>query len=173
MGDISLAAQIDPCGAAIEKNHKRWMFLRYFLCSTGGTDSVASGVAATYSHGHREECCLKLVANHEPLLRDITNPGPRTQHELNRVGQQSAEAVDNMLIECTRRLLGNRPGLEQMPVATLDPLDIGAVQAWAGTYEYLLTRIQDAPEQKPGRAPDLSPEAGAAMKDVLRELAGA
>ena len=35
---------------------------------------------------------------------------------------------------------------------------------------YLEGRIQDKPEMKPGRTPDMSAEAGAAMKAVLAEI---
>eukprot|EP00966_Prymnesium_polylepis_P138052 3189690-Prymnesium_polylepis.1 len=38
--------------------------------------------------------------------------------------------------------------------------------------EYLNGRIQSAPEQKPGREPDMSAAAADAMKAVLNELGG-
>lgn len=44
------------------------------------------------------------------------------------------------------------------------------IRTWAQLASYLEGRIQDTPEQKPGRKPDMSPEAGAAMKAALREL---
>ena len=42
--------------------------------------------------------------------------------------------------------------------------------AWSRTAVYLAGRIQDHPEQKPGRAPDMSPPAAAAMRAVLHEV---
>ena len=41
---------------------------------------------------------------------------------------------------------------------------------WVQTSKYLDTRTQSTPEQKPGRAPDMSEAAGAAMKAVMAEL---
>ena len=85
-----------------------------------------------------------------------------------------AAYVDAMLIETTRRLIGCSEknsqlfaGLEQR----LNPLEMGMSKAWETTARYLETRIQSDPSQKPGRAPDLSEEAAAAMKTVMFELA--
>ena len=41
------------------------------------------------------------------------------------------------------------------------------------TAQYLDGRIQGRPEQKPGRTPDMGPEAAAAMRAVLADLAKA
>ena len=49
----------------------------------------------------------------------------------------------------------------------------GRVAFWkvsTATARYLCGRIQSTPEQKPGRAPDMSPAAAAAMKVVLMEV---
>ena len=42
--------------------------------------------------------------------------------------------------------------------------------AWAAAAEYLQGRIQATPEHKPGRKPDMSQTASAAMKAVMVEL---
>ena len=77
--------------------------------------------------------------------------------------------ADQALREVVRRLLGQRPGTEQ-PEERLDPATPAQAAAWAQTAKYLEGRIQDKPEQKPGRQPDMGAAAGAAMKAVLAEV---
>ena len=52
----------------------------------------------------------------------------------------------------------------------LDPTHPEQADAWAMTASYLEGRIQDKPEQKPGRQPDMSEAAAAAMMAVMGEL---
>jgi len=111
----------------------------------------------------------KLIANHEHVLKDVTNPSatkniigvPLTQTELKRVPATGRVEADMAMQETVRRLLA-----EAEPPSAEEPV------VWAQLATYLEGRIHDQPEQKPGRTPDMSPEAGAAMKAVLRELGG-
>ena len=142
------------------------------------TSRVRRRTTAAHARVHlsRAQAAIKLVANHEPLLRDVTNAAPSTQQGLKRVGVYDAPYVDMMLLETTRRLLGytptSRATFEQLE-QKLNPLQMGMDKAWVGTATYLDQRIQSSVGQKPGRAPDLSEEAARAMKAVMFELAPA
>ena len=70
--------------------------------------------------------------------------------------------ADQALREVARRLLEER----------LDPSTPAMASAWAGMATYLDGRIQGSPDQKPGRTPDMSAAAWAAMTAVLREVGG-
>ena len=116
------------------------------------------------------EAARKLIGNHENVLLDVCNPSADknivgnalTQLELRRVPITHAADADAALRETARLLIK-----EVEPAAAEEP------GVWAQMATYLEGRIQDQPEQKPGRTPEMSPEAGAAMKAVLRELGGA
>ena len=72
----------------------------------------------------------------------------------------------------TRRLLIHLAASEQM----IEPPDLSNNAqglAWVGLAKYLDGRIHSTPEEKPGRKPDMSPEAAAAMRAVLADLAKA
>ena len=86
-----------------------------------------------------------------------------TQPELTRVAAPLAPHVDEGLRETARRLIGKGApeGLNPAPEA---------VEARAAAARYLHFRIQSANEQKPGRTPDMSPPAYAAMMAVLIEV---
>ena len=105
------------------------------------------------------------------MHRDVTNPEPKTQTELVRVKRAHAAYVDQALREVARRLLGRRPGLDRFEVR-VDPANEAQAAAWAGTAAYLGGRIQSTKKEKPGRKPDMSPAAAAAMRAVLREVGG-
>ena len=83
--------------------------------------------------------------------------------ELLRVSPHLSGHVDEALREVARRLLGNGKA------AVLSPQP-EAVEARAACARYLHYRIQATDDQKPGRNPDMSPEAAAAMKAVLVEV---
>jgi len=100
---------------------------------------------------------------------DVCNPAPATnidgialtQYELARVSPAWGHHVDEGLQEVARRLLGRQEVLDTSPAAQ---------DARAATARYLWIRIQSHDKQKPGRTPDMSPEAAAAMKAVLIEV---
>ena len=128
-------------------------------------------MAASHSPQAREEAARKLITNHEAVVKDVTHGNPTTQKELQRVPITSAAHVDRMLREVARRLLGKRPGAEQL-VQQLQPSDAAMVAAWSGTAAYLVGRVQSKPEQMPGRKPDMSEAATAAFVAVLQEVGG-
>jgi hypothetical protein len=142
-----------------------------------GSDN-ADGIVLAHSHQAREEAARKLISNHKAVIADVTNPSrklniegkPLTQTELKRVGLESKVQVDQMLREVARRLLGCRKGTQQLDERP-EPLNATQVQAWRGCATYLVGRTQSKPEQKPGRKPDMSEAAAAALFAVLEEVA--
>jgi len=116
-----------------------------------------------------------LLANHENVLRDVTNPSASnnidgialTQLHLQRVDPSAAVYVDQALRETVRRLLGAPPG--PMP-EHMDPWNQTQAHTWSVTAIYLDGRTHSRPEEKPGRTPDMSPAAAAAMRIVLYEI---
>ena len=132
----------------------------------------ADGAAAQHSHDAREEAARKLITNHEAVVRDVTNPNPKSQRQLQRVTEAAAPYVDQMLREVARRLLGRRPALQELE-ETLDPSVLPAqVEAWAVTARYLRARTQATPDHQPGRKPDMGEGAAAALRAVLEEVGG-
>ena len=108
------------------------------------------------------------------MLHDITRVDgpPPSQPRLVRLPKKEHQ-VDACLYEVTRRLIGGNS----------DPRDRlhttkGAAQAatWIATAQYLSARIHSSPKEtmnSPGheyRQPDMSEEAGAAVKAVLTEI---
>ena len=157
-----------------------WVMLQKALKTGGKMLSEADGVAAAYSHAVRESAATKLIGNHENVLKDVANPSPGmniygkslTQLELKRIPVGCAYYADQVLREVARRLLGRRAGLHQLEVR-LDPSNEVQVLAWTATVEYLDGRIQSHPDEKPGRTPDFSQAAAAAMKAVMHEVGDA
>jgi len=129
----------------------------------------ADGVAASHSHEAREEAARKLITAHNSVLRDCTNPEPKTQLELRRVPGDLSSHADECLREVSRRLLGRRPGIEQLE-ERLDPNMQAQVMAWQGCAQYMISRIQGTEQEKPGRKPDMSNAAAQAARDVFREV---
>ena len=58
-------------------------------------------------------------------MRDVTNPAPKTQHNLERLGVYDAPFVDEFLRETCRRLLGQRPGTAQLQIH-VDPMKMSS-----------------------------------------------
>ena len=133
--------------------------------------------ASRGEEGGHQEAAAKLIGNHENILRDVTNPSvdtniagvPLTQLELVRVERALAPHADACMREVARRLLGVRPAIHQLE-ERVDPTDATQLGAWVATTMYLHGRIQARAEEKPGRAPDLSPNAAEAMRAVLEEV---
>ena len=129
--------------------------------------AAADGAASAFSHWARFEAAFKLIQNHKAIVGDVANPSPApTQAHLRTVPAASASFVDEAIREVARRLIGGAAADEKVDL----PTDSPRLEAWAGTTKYLRGRIQTTREQRPGRAPDLSPEAGAAMRAVLSEV---
>merc|ERR1711920_664725 len=113
------------------------------------------------------EAAHMLMNNRERVVQDITNPGPKnidgktlTQTNLKRVDARHRASVDAMVREVCCRLLGKTP-LPQVP---------GDVPVWAEAARFLSGRIQGAPADCPGRSPDMSPAAAAALRAVLESV---
>ena len=92
-----------------------------------------------------------------PVMVQLWEDDGLTQTELVRVSASHRPHVHKFLHEVARRLL--EEGM------TPDDSD-----AWSGMAKYLDGRVQGSPEQKPGRTPDMSAAAAAAMITALRSL---
>ena len=133
-----------------------WGRLRRLLSGSGPADV-------------REEAAKKLIMNHEAVLRDITNPLPRSQLELKRLPWTAATHIDRALHEVASRLLGcnthRTPSSERQAAV------------WAATAQFLSKRLQatteDAQRNPPEmreRKPDMSVGAAEAMRTVLADV---
>ena len=162
-------------GGALAAAAPRWEALRRVLDGPGGTASTdeAEGVANAHARDAREEVARKLITNHEAVVRDVTNPNPKTQRQLTRVSEAAAPYVDQMLREVARRLLGRREGSAELEEEKLDASVLPVqVEAWEGTARYMRHRTQATPDHQPGRKPDMSEAAAAAFRAVLEEVGG-
>ena len=156
-----------------------WASLRLLL-KTNTRITRADGALAAHDHAARDEAARKLISNHSTVLKDLANPSkagvlsgkPLTQQELQRVAFDDSAYADQFLRETARRLLGRRAGVDDLAVY-LDPSAPHQAVVWAQAATYLAGRIQseagDFP-QHPGRSPDMSPAAAAAMQAVLAEI---
>ena len=147
---------IGPVGKALLKSEPIWTQLRL--------------VANRPARNPREEAAFKLIANHEAVLRDVTNEAPTTQLDLTRASIEDVEHVDQALREISRRLLPRRAELKGITEEQLDPAVPEQAAAWAATAKYLDSRIQSQAGERPGREPDMSPQAAAVMRAVLQGM---
>ena len=195
VGSLVLAAIVllgawlcsDWSSALLEKlntdaTQAQWAELRRIYHTHEGGDA-AYGAAAGHTKADRDTAAAKLIMNHGAVLKDIINTSPTTnirggeltQRNLQRVPAQHREQVDAFLREVTRRLLGRRPGAIAMaPSAQTssseDDTQEKKTEAWPQAATYLAARVQSTRDEKPGRAPDMSAAAAAAMRAVLAEL---
>ena len=152
-----------------------WAVLRQLSDLPSGPVKL-EGAAAEFPAAARLEASRKLIMNHVAVLNDITNPMPLTQEVLVRVPRKLALYVDQAMREVCRRLMGRRCGvpeallLDCLVESKLDPTNPEMVHAWSGMAEYLNERLHSEPEQMPTRTPDMSSEAGKAMRAVLKEV---
>ena len=158
----------------LQDTHGRWAILQRLAESDEPTTAV--GEARCHPQSARHEAARKLIIGRVKVLTDVTNPSPVTQLELQRVERCYAQYVDEALREVARRLVGRRTGV---PEALLLQYHIevkrnrGSAEqmtSWSKTAKYLAGRIQATREERPGREPDMSPEAAAAMRAVLAEV---
>ena len=115
----------------------------------------------------QQEAAEKLMSNHAAVLRDLTNPAPKSQIELPRLPIAVGDFVDRALAEVVRRLGGGRS----------EPASDKEAKVWAETAQLLSARLQSTcddmrhhPHFK-NRAPDMSVAAVASMRKVLEEMA--
>lgn len=151
---------VDPVLATLEEGAPLWQ--KHMDCCNKNKPADAAPDEG------REEAARKLVNNHAKVLRDITNGMPRSQLYLERLAMDEAPFADQALREVSRRLLGCPAELAEERVATVDQ-----ARAWIKTIAYLNRRIQAAHVECPGRAPDMSEPAAAAMRVALAEVEGA
>ena len=162
---------------AVMDDAGRWCKLRVSLDETGICSDENPSLASC-SRDARYEAAYKLISNHERVLADLTNQSstnidgkPLTQtFTIKRLLESDRPHVDRFLYEVARRLLGAYVCTDSiMPI----PTDEDAATIWVAACNYLETRIQSTPEQKPGREPDMSVDAAEAMVAVMRQLRGA
>jgi len=117
------------------------------------------------------EAALKLMSNREKVAKDITNSGPSgvnggnlTQLSLSRVEPKNQASVDKMLTAVCDRLLGKGVSAPSTPEEA---------STWAQAAAFFPHRIQVSSGQCPGRAPDMSCNAGREMLKVLVEIEAA
>jgi PAS domain S-box-containing protein len=176
-GDAMIAVMGEICDSA-----QAWLTLRQQLGRVGGAtrdpeDAAAAHSLAEHSMEAREEAARKLILNHSAVRMDITNPSMSksingtklTQaRSLLRLPYADAPHVDTFLRELARRLLGPKSTSRQE--LRLNPSQPPQARAWVNAAKYLSQRIMSQPQEYPGREPDMSPEAAAAMKAAIAEL---
>merc|ERR1740139_675176 len=163
-----------------------WGRLKIALEVSGDGDNTADGAAAGHTSAARHEAMLKLVTNHAKGIRDVTRPDgpPVSQPNLKRMPRQF-EAVDTVLFEVARRLLGRRYGDSRRVYGHGHGHGYGhpgteaEALLWASAAQFVSARLQTSAAQvakcrgHEGRKADMSPAAGAAMRAVLDEVSRA
>jgi len=137
--------------------------LRFELTSFTGADSVA-----------RHEACRTLLTNHQAVLADMTNHAPVSQLHLERLPSEVMPYADQVLREVCRRLLGcpyggARGGILDERLEASHPLRDEQRRAWSAAATFLDRRIQTGMSPS-GRTADMSEEAAAVLRAVLREV---
>jgi hypothetical protein len=131
------------------EGHARWATLHQMLESGGGHVTLADGIASAHSHSARVEAAGALINNHMRVLKDVCNASPSenidgvplTQTQLKRVPAALERYADQALRETARRLLGRRPGSNELH-ETPDPTNESQLRAWSLTAAYLDGRIR-------------------------------
>jgi hypothetical protein len=162
-----------PSAALGEYDVQRWEVLRGALRTAAEQEGAAAaeGAAAKHSPAAREEAAAKLIGNHVNVLKDVCHPSPMSQTGLCRVSTALSHVVDRALRETARRLLGPRSALDAVPPES--PASEEEAAAWRAMADFVHARLQSSADQHPGRGPDMSAAAAAAMRDVLMEVGGA
>jgi len=124
--------------------------------------------------GDRATAAKRLIKNHEAVIRDVCNPMQQnvigkmlTQNHLKRVDANHLRHVEEAVRMVVVKLLGMPPSPGVVPQLTTDPVQR---RVWQATCMFIMARIQVGGE-KPGRAPDLDPDAALAMRTALAEVA--
>ena len=159
----------------LEQQNFRWSLLRQEVSPGSANASAEDREGNVFNNFEaRKEAAHKLMSNHLKVIADIVRADgpPVTQKHLVRLPGKEHQ-VDACIYEVTRRLSGGRPDPRDRLLTTK-----GAAQAatWVATCQYLSARIHSSAKETlniPGheyRQPDMSEEAGAAMKAVLAEI---
>ena len=154
---------------AVDSGEADWKQLRELLDfadqSRIGADQFTGEVAAIIA------AATKLIDNHRAILRDATDPEPRTQLDVPRLDAATmAVDADAALREVTQRLIARLPSCQGGRVLREQAADAAAALALA---RYLDARLQSTPGQEPGRAPDLGEAAAAELRTELRAIVAA
>eukprot|EP00316_Scyphosphaera_apsteinii_P020111 CAMPEP_0119300274 /NCGR_PEP_ID=MMETSP1333-20130426/2234_1 /TAXON_ID=418940 /ORGANISM="Scyphosphaera apsteinii, Strain RCC1455" /LENGTH=638 /DNA_ID=CAMNT_0007301985 /DNA_START=25 /DNA_END=1941 /DNA_ORIENTATION=- len=171
------AAAMKAVMAEVSADAAAWDSLRLLL-ERGGRAQPQEGEAAAHSPAAHVEAAHKLISNHAQVLRDLTNvfPGRNihgqllTQQHLKRLPAQDRRRVDRFLQALSSRLLGERD--IPQPQGNDEADRAHEAEVWAAAAKYLEGRLQSSADQKPGRTPDMSQSAAAAMRGVMSELVG-
>ena len=154
---------------AVDSGEADWKQLRELLDfadqSRIGADQFTGEVDAIIA------AAIKLIDNHREILRDATDPEPRTQLDIPRLDAATmAVDADAALREVTQRLIARLPSCQGGRVLREQAADAAAALALA---RYLDARLQSTPGQEPGRAPDLGEAAVAELRTELRAIVAA
>ena len=124
----------------------------------------------------RSAGALKLIRNHEAVIRDVCNPSatdnvigkPLTQKNLKRVPVDMVMYVEEAMRLTAIKLLGvpKEAVGQAYPVLTGDKQQ---AQVWAATVLFVMARLQGG-DEKPGRTPDMAGDAALAFRTALMEV---
>ena len=164
--DAATATKAVLAEVAAEQQSLLWDRFNETLLSSQG-----AGAAVQYDYGARKEAARKMLTNMVKVVYDICRADgpPSTQQGLVRLPGVEF-LVEFFLEEVCRRLLGDVPSQQ------FKPTNGAQAATWIATAEFLSARIHSSTqemENTPGfehRKPDMSEEAGAAVKAVLAEL---
>jgi len=118
----------------------------------------------------KAEAASKLESNFQKVVRDITNPGPKnidgkalTQTYLQRVDPKHVKSVEAMVQAVCSLLKGKSVSAPSKQDALV----------WEPAAKFLGARVQGSKNEKPGREPDMSSAAAAAMKTACGQIESA
>merc|ERR1711904_641014 len=127
--------------------------------------AAASALSTTLA---RMEAAHRLASNHEMVIQDISNPGPKglkggalTQTNLTRVDQKDTASVQKMVVAVICRLLGQEGSGPSKPEEA---------KVWVAAATFLSGRIQKSRNDCPPRQADMSIFAAASMQKVLAQI---
>jgi len=129
------------------------------------SSAAASALSTTLA---RMEAAHRLTSNHEMVIQDITNAGPKglkggalTQTNLTRVDQKDKVSVQKMVVAVCCRLLDQEVSGPSTPEEA---------KVWVAAATFLSGRIQGSRNQCPTRQADMSVFAAASMQKVLAQI---
>jgi len=164
MADDGPSADATPNAPSLEGDVS-WQTLRLYLSCEPMLHKGVGGAAASHEPSARREAATKLIGNHERVLADIIKTDAKSQPHLERVEPRHEQAVDRMLRELAKRILG------QLDSSWMTEREYNASVALSVS-KFLDGRIQSSTAQCPGRQADMSAAAADVMRALLRELVG-
>ena len=139
------------------------------LVDEASWDGLVRFVEGREVESAREEAAFLLISNHEAVLRDVTNANPTTQRDWSESRRATYSTPTR---RCARRRAAcfESRRAQCLPSEPLDASNRTQVAAWSCTATYLSGRIQSADHERPGRKPDMTPQAAEMMRAVLQEI---